>query len=617
MAVVLHHFFPGHITGGYVGVDVFFVISGFVITSVILRAWRQQGFSIRDFYLRRMRRILPAMLLMMLVVLVLSAIVLLPRDVMDTARAALASLAFVSNIFFWDALDQGYFGTFSKYNPLLHNWSLSVEEQFYLVFPLLLVLVLRGGRGAALGVLAGLALLSLWAAQTAIPARMPMAFFFFHTRAWELLAGAMLALASPGLIQGGAHDARQPPGRSFLAAVTGLLMIMLAVVTFSPRTEFPGINALLPVVGTLLLIKAGQGRGNLISSLLASAPYVGVGRLSYSLYLWHWPVLVLYAARFPGPRSALLNAGLMLLSLLLAYLSWRFVESRFRFGKETWVRSPWTHASAAGVVAVVALICLAGQGWPQRFDERQLMIIQTRNADVPWMHCDFQRHCRLGDRSAKADYLVWGDSHMLALAPALDQVLDRRGEAARLAFGSACMPAPAHAQSRGKCRDMVATIRAGLQLPGSPAAVVIHAHWHHYLDQPGFRENLRELIDSLLAEERVLVLIGPVPIWERNVPDVLVYGGAENRPGSLKQSREDYRRASARFWQVVEDYDHPNLRVIDPSSVLCRPECSIADETGIWYRDSHHLSPEGSLQLARALEDALFEDVKSGPAILD
>jgi len=320
LAVVLFHFGVPGITGGFVGVDVFFVISGFLITSIIWRERQAGRFSFIDFWARRARRILPALFVMIAATLAVGWFLLAPKDYEELGRSAHYQVTFTSNLLF--SRQHGYFDASSDIKPLLHTWSLAVEEQFYIFFPLLLALLssrLKHWRLALFAVLLVSFGMSVWAVQH----EPQKAFFLLHLRAWELLAGAMLAVqpkrewrASPALAQG--------------VSLASLALILIAVLGYDAKTPFPGATALLPVLGVVGLIWANGQQPTWVARLLGTRIMVGIGLISYSWYLWHWPVFVYANYAAVDGLSALELAGLMLLSLVLGYLSWRFVETPFR-----------------------------------------------------------------------------------------------------------------------------------------------------------------------------------------------------------------------------------------------------------------------------------------------
>ena len=318
LPVLLFHAHVPGFSGGYVGVDIFFVISGYLITGIIAREVDQGRFSILRFYERRFRRIMPALALMMLAVLAASAWLYLPADLASVPKSALAATLFVSNLWFFT--DTGYFAGGADVKPLLHTWSLAVEEQYYIGFPVLLMLLARAGSRWRSAIVATLALLSLSLSVFMQRDTSGFAFYLLPTRAWELFAGALLALGCiPAIRQRWKREA---------IAWGGMAAIMLAVACYDRDTLFPGIAAMAPVLGAAALIHAAPGTR--AARLLGCPPLVGVGLISYSLYLWHWPLIVFTEYATDMPLAGYTRIAVIAAALIAALVSWRFVERPFR-----------------------------------------------------------------------------------------------------------------------------------------------------------------------------------------------------------------------------------------------------------------------------------------------
>lgn len=322
--VILFHADFGAFGGGFVGVDVFFVLSGYLITSLLIADLQAGRFSLVDFYDRRARRILPALFVVLLASLPLAWISMTPAQLHEYFQSLAAVVFFVSNVLFWQ--QDGYFAQAAELKPLLHTWSLAVEEQFYIVFPLMLLALWRLGRHGLPWILLAMTLASFSLGVWATPAMPSASFYLIPTRAWELLAGALCALVLTRR-----QAAGLAPPQSNLAAAVGLVGILAALVMFDPETPFPGHAAALPVLGTCLLILFAP-TGSAVARLLALRPLVGLGLVSYSAYLWHQPLFAtarLMSDAEPAPGLMLALSGL---SLALAWVSWRLVERPFRHG---------------------------------------------------------------------------------------------------------------------------------------------------------------------------------------------------------------------------------------------------------------------------------------------
>lgn len=363
--VIAFHAGIGWFSGGFVGVDVFFVISGYLITSIILAEQAKGQFSLVRFYERRARRILPALLLVVAVCIPVAWVLLLPNDYFDFSESLVAVAAFASNILF--NLRSGYFEADAELKPLLHTWSLGVEEQFYLLFPLLLMGLARLGFRAMVAVLAAIGVTSFVAAEWGSVHDPNGAFFLLPFRAWELVVGALLALRESrfrGAPSGGAAPA---PWRAEAASALGLAMVAAAVFLIDQDTPFPGRYALLPTLGTALLIVAATPATR-VGRWLGHPALVAIGLMSYSAYLWHHPLFAFARHAHESEPSLAVLLALSAVSLVLAYLSWRFVEAPFR-QKGRFSRRAVFGAALAGslLVAGVGFVGVHHDGLPERF----------------------------------------------------------------------------------------------------------------------------------------------------------------------------------------------------------------------------------------------------------
>jgi len=323
LPVVFYHAGLFGFSGGFVGVDVFFVISGYLITSIILTERRAERFSLQRFYSRRIRRIFPALFVMMAVIYPIAFVLMGPFEMAEFSRSVVAATVFLANAFFYDI--SGYFATAAEVKPLLHTWSLAVEEQFYLIFPMLILLTWRGKEKRQVTLFAVLALLSLGLAQWDIAqGKSDRAFFMLQNRFWELMVGALAAywLASPR------GRTLREEGRFRHAAVAGLALILIAVFAYDNETPFPGVATLLPCLGAVLVIAFATPQG-IAGRILGWRPVVFVGLISYSLYLWHVPLLV-FTRIGTGRADTALMLGVCALAFVCACLSLRYVERPVR-----------------------------------------------------------------------------------------------------------------------------------------------------------------------------------------------------------------------------------------------------------------------------------------------
>lgn len=358
LPVILFHAGFAWVPGGFVGVDVFFVISGYLITSIIADELAAGHFTLAGFYERRARRILPALFLVLLTCLPAAWYLLLPAEMVEFGNSLMAVATFVSNILFWWQTD--YFAATAEQIPLLHTWSLAVEEQYYLLFPLCLWLGWRLGQRWLVGLIALVALLSLgwseWLWRQSVEAN----FYLIPSRAWELMLGALAAF----------YLRHKQPGQGMLAqlaSAVGLGLLAYAVLAFNEGIPFPSLYALVPTVASVLLILFASP-ATWVGKLLASPPLVGVGLVSYSAYLWHQPLFVFARMQATEEPDKLMMAGLSLLTLLLAYASWRWVERPFRDRRRFTRQQMFTGALLGSLLLVaIGFWLVAAEGFPTRF----------------------------------------------------------------------------------------------------------------------------------------------------------------------------------------------------------------------------------------------------------
>ncbi|MDH4318790.1 MAG: acyltransferase, partial [Desulfobulbaceae bacterium] len=415
LSVVLFHAGVGVVSGGYVGVDVFFVISGYLITTIISREIADNQFSIITFYERRFRRILPAAFAVTVTFLIAGFYFLDYVSFKEYAGSLIANNFFLSNFFFYQ--HAGYFEGPSELKPLLHTWSLAVEEQYYLFFPVLMLFIAKRMKGRCLQMLAVLTLCSLAAAEVGMSLDKSAVFYMLPTRAWELLAGSILAVASlPGV-----------KSVRLLNAIAGLGFGMMAasIVGYDEQTEFPGISALVPVLGAVLVIYAGGMGKTVITRLLSARWLVFVGLISYSLYLWHWPVMAFSRYYFPEGPDAFVRAEMLGVIFILAVVTWRFVETPFRGKKLLGGKRPLFIASFSGS-AVLVLLCglvVLGNGFPQRGNIKQSQDVLAGDPEWSrWKDCESrvreleenESACSIGSNNVEDSFMLWGDSHARA-----------------------------------------------------------------------------------------------------------------------------------------------------------------------------------------------------------
>lgn len=368
--VVLYHIQNNLIPGGFVGVDVFFVISGYLITSLLFEDMRDGSYSLLEFYKRRALRIFPALLFMLLGVALASSLLLLPHERESTGYSIVAASTFLSNIWFWK--EAGYFSAPAETQVLLHTWSLAVEEQFYLFFPPILYLFVRFASRHVLGVIIGISALSLAVSVVVTGIHQPSAFYLIPFRAWELGIGAILAVST--------IERRLPMRGRVWPALVGLALVVMPMAVLNNQSVFPGWNALAPALGTALII--GWGEKGIVGRVLSLGPTVLVGRISYSLYLWHWPIIVFWKLSNGNHLGSVDSVSIFALSFLLAWFSTSYVERPFRSARARNARAgPVVANGTLALMATAFLGFLSANGVPQirSFSQRVVEIADVAN----------------------------------------------------------------------------------------------------------------------------------------------------------------------------------------------------------------------------------------------
>jgi peptidoglycan/LPS O-acetylase OafA/YrhL len=532
LAVVAFHFEAPAVYGGFVGVDIFFVISGFLITGIIQSEVKADSFSFARFYERRVRRLLPALYAMVVLTAIPAFHYLLTSERAEFFRSVAAVVSFTSNFFFW--FQTGYFDHAAVEKPLLHTWSLAVEEQFYLALPLALFVLLRVARGNRIAVPAALGLLTLASFALSISLmrgdRSAEAFFMSPPRAWEFLVGGIVALEGfPALRHASARQVAR-----------GVAVAMLAIPIFSLRQGpgFPGVNALLPCLGATLFIWSGIGvpsqmRGRF--SPLNVAKFFG--QISYSLYLWHWPLFTF--ARF-SKSSLMLATGdkvaLFALTVVISYLSWRFIEQPFRERTLAPTRpAAFRLAGASSVVLLAAsAIGYALSSTPSDSDRAAAALDAYNSYDYQPLYrfgtCFSQANGRFGEAClgvvpGKTNVLLWGDSLAAHYFLGLGKNTDPQKINILQATQPACMPTlNAAAQGTVYCRDFAAQMEAFFR-DHKPELVILSADWLEYSRPPrfdGMIADLRNTVSQLNASGIPVVLLGPAVQFRSRLPSMLL-----------------------------------------------------------------------------------------------
>lgn len=625
LVVVMFHADIGF-TGGFIGVDVFFVISGYLITSLILKDLNGDKFKIMEFWVRRIRRIQPALAAVVLTSLVAGWFIFTPQDFISLGNSAGAQAMLASNFYFWHS--SGYFSHTAELKPLLHTWSLAVEEQFYLLLPLLLIGVHRISRASISRVILVLTassfILSIYCSYRYADAN----FYLLPTRAWELLLGAFLAtIATKHITKRWAVE---------ILSWAGLLSILCAATIYDRESRFPGIAAVLPCAGAALVIWSNNCTVTSVAKLLTLRPIVFIGLISYSLYLWHWPVLTFARYLSIDPIPVTQRVMLIAMSVVIAILSWKFIEMPFR--KRLIFDNQIHIVTFGGVTAAfflsVGLAIYKSHGVPSRLNAEVLHYSNGSSKDydfVQKMSYEVSLKDALagdfielgsGDKQMPISLILWGDSHSVALIPLIDILCKEhsiRGVAAVYA-GTAPLVDYQSTWKGSQYEKSIAYNDAIVRFihDNHINNVIIAAKWRRYELASGseqIRKSIRKTIVSLNASNSNIYIMKEVPKPRWDVPRALAITVLKGQnPDTIGITPNEYQKETQRqnpYFQGLSA-EFSNVTILDPSaSFLTRNGFYRIEKDGkALYCDDSHLSAIGAANL-RPLFEPLFRDISN------
>ena len=620
LSVIFFHLSKPLLPGGFLGVDIFFVISGYLITRNILQGVELGTFSILEFYRRRIKRIAPVMLVVVAFTLIASQLLQLPEDARTTAKSAVFSLASLANVYFWKFQDTSYFAIDSSQIPLLHLWSLGVEEQFYLIWPALLLVTYRATRARRFfGAAAAVAAASFLMGDLLYDRAPSFVYYMLPTRAGELLMGALVAIAVVRQVERRIASAAIPA-----IATIGAVVLVASFFLINEQQPFPGWRAVPPTAATALLILAGHCRDNVWSRVLAWRPLVWVGLISYSAYLWHWPLLSLYRYGY-GEPSIIAGGVIFVSTLALAWLTFRFVEQPTRRSSASlsrvFVRQ---YALPAGALSALCLVSIfsprLGVSFHSADYQRLLNASQTKSRPAyqfPWI-CQRQRitqadihnpNCVLGRATSPApEAILWGDSHAAHYVGMVEAFALDAGFRFRNVAVSACPPlltdpAPfAESKREANCRASLDVLRPLLE---KAPVIIVSSSWLAYgIRSTGYLDAFFDTARRLAGAGKLVIVIGEAPWmpgYDRRCPEkALTYPFLQcthlAAPIGTAVAEVDARLRSfaART---------PNVRYFDANRYLC-PEgvCAAFEPNGEpRYYDQSHLTMLESSRLGREI----------------
>ena len=611
LAVIAFHASSGLAPGGFVGVDIFFVISGYLISNLIFKDLEKGRFRFSDFYTRRIKRLLPAYIIVSLFTLAVSTYLLIPNDYIFYTTSLAASWGFASNVFF-SMLSWGYFGQRTEEFPLLHTWSLSVEEQFYFVFPILLIVLFRFCKRQVIPVLVAFGLVFVYLSE--IKAGKVGAYFLLPYRAHELIIGVVTMLVLT-----------QFPLRnrwvSTILAGLGMAMMAGSIFLLQKTAVFPGFNSLFPCIGAALLIYACSV-DNPVGRILRNKALVFVGLISYSLYLWHWPIFSFLRYRQIELTFAV-GTGAIAAAFILSYLTWKLVEVPIRTNRTIEFKGALLrfYAAPAVVFLCIGAVSYFTEGAPQRFsdDFRQLISSYSFERDLT-KSCSIRSgeysgislpylldHCAFGDLERdKADVLLFGDSHANHFKPFVEE-LSKRANLKSVYFVEGSCEAidlpdgpPADGEPLSTCQRRNADL---LQMAGKFKFVVLASFWSYKGKEDLFERRLGTAVQRIIAAGATPVIFKDNPHFEPDISQCVLFkkrGWVDanrncNIPYSFVRETQDTMN------EVIDatKLKYPGTIVIDPKVVMCNAvECTTSIGNIALYKDANHINTKAAVVLA-------------------
>jgi peptidoglycan/LPS O-acetylase OafA/YrhL len=641
LAVVGYHAFPHRLPGGFIGVDIFFVISGFLISQIIFSELSEGRFSFINFYARRARRLFPALVLVLTSCAFVGWFTLLADEYAQLGKHMVASAGFVQNLIL--LTESGYFDIAAELKPLLHLWSLGIEEQFYIVWPLALYWLWRRPTTIGPSILI-CAALSFAACYWMTPLSATSAFFLPITRFWELLLGAAIAWQQRTRFVGGGRVASAVRMLDILS-VGGLLLMSVGLATIDHKRDFPASWALLPVVGTMLLIYAGPNAW-VNRRLLSNKALVWIGLISYPLYLWHWPLLAFARILENQLPSGIVRLALVLCAVVLAWLTYILVERPIRLNVNRRMHSVMLLWALMLGVAVFGVWLYLAKGLPSR------EVVVASQSTAPLLKIDMAKargcegeffverikqpppqvlkHCTIyaGARPTKT-IVFWGDSSVSALQPVFGTIANEQNYALITLMHMSCPPILnarkttfSFEESKRYCADgriqgeIVSYLR-GL----NPDLIVLAASWSSYFNREYvtnhsfaaadaassrvvFENELPKTIDSLI-QIAPLVVFKDWPIMpERPNARTIRALGYQKQPVSIARSQFDEWVAPVN--KIFDQVHSQTIRYVDPAEKVCdNQKCYSARDGLLYYQDAYHMTSQAAMQFKTEIEALL------------
>lgn len=600
LAIVAYHINPVRVAGGFVGVDVFFVISGFLITSITVREISLGSFSFAVFYAKRIKRLFPALFAMLAICWLAGYFLLLPPELVDVSRASIASVFYLSNFYFYSR--SGYFDSSLDSDPLVHTWSLGVEEQFYLVFPVILVVLSRMGvlpRNIGLLVLG---IMSLALAQFLLGKDPSAAFYFSPARFWQFCIGAGVALAP-------VVTWRRITVEGMSAF--GVLLVVGSIFLFSKKTPFPGIYAMVPSIGIAAVIYAGRMRQTISSRILAFFPFTYTGRISYSVYLWHWPLIVFYKLTVNTYPAAWEQLGLLSASLVLGAISFALIETpTSRFSIKLHRRALFVGALTCTTIVVVAgTYVISNNGFASRFPSAVQHYSEYLNyADSPEKRlgvcfltsgtdaASFQTEECTQINPDRRNAILIGDSHAAHLYTGLKNTYSDVHFSQVNASG--CRPILPFVGEK-RCTTLFSRAFTDFIPAGEYDTIILSARWRN-----GDERALQRTIEKLQPFTRKVVVFGPIIEYNVPLPRLLASAVIANDPTliSAASNLTEVRGLDVNLRSVVESTNAEYISVFNLICPLGKCQTTLPDDEPMQF-DPSHLTTNASNEIVQRMKN--------------
>jgi peptidoglycan/LPS O-acetylase OafA/YrhL len=625
--VILFHINHDYLPGGFVGVDIFFVISGFLISSQLFKSVSNNTFSIKDFYARRIKRILPAAFSVIFITVLLAQFLFLPEDAKEVADSGIWSAFSLSNVYFWKFQDTSYFAAGSYTTPLLHYWSLGVEEQFYIFWPIIVLLLLPKLNKIALITLLILTIIaSATIAQFMLKDHHSFVYYMLPTRAGELLVGALLA----ALLHFNLIKKPKDSNPLFIVAIIGIVASCLFITS---DMIFPGWLYLAPTVFAALFIWSGFNQRSSTAQLLSASPILWLGKVSYSAYLVHWPLLAFYRYGY-GEPTPFTSALLFICILLLSWLNWKYVEERFRYVNFSFRQLTIQQF----ILPSLAIILISGfviytNGFGARSDNYKIKLAELKNEAQTTNTYDYicqywkieEKHfsideCVIGGNN-KTDVLLWGDSNAAHYVGLLGSIATKQGWSFRNVSHASCPPIFTNVEPFVKvdkyddCKSSIDLVKSKLN---QYQTIIISAAYDSYArNSPSFMDSFEQTVGTLAESDHQVIIIGKAPVYNNFDRHCLAKSITYpwKRCSELEQlNKLEIDAINARLLKFAQTLT--NVKYIDFNAALCEGGCSPYKNEKPIYFDPSHIEIQSSWQLGKQLIEknkipSLFEPLIS------